>query len=622
MTMKRLAAGLDRARSTRSRIGKEQAIAEALGAIADDSYALATAARIAVGRTLAIGDVRTVGVGGALLLEVVVAATGWGEDVVRACARKTGDLGEAFGLLVARVDGAEERAGMSLREVGSLFEALASTGNRASKRALLDEAFARATPLEVKYLAKALLGSIRVGAQGGVLEGAIARAFGVDVEEVRRTSALVTDPGELAVLAHARQLHAAQLEIGRPVAFMLATPLESIATPIDPALYVMEDKIDGVRAQVHKVGSTIAIFARGLERVTEAFPEVVEAFRFVPGNVALDGELVAIASDGRPRPFQALQSRLHRKTPRAEDLAQTSVAFVAYDILADQDRAVLDLPFAERRARLERFAMLRGPRSQFLLNETRRFEGVGDGERQSGGGGGDLNATLDGAFAAARERGHEGLVLKRIDAPYDAGRRGQAWIKVKRALSTLDVVITAAEEGHGRRAGVLSDYTFAVWRDGVDAVDASGAIDARANVDLVNIGKAYSGLSDDEIEVLTSRLRRLTTVKLGGARLVEPTIVIEVAFDGVQRSKRHKSGFALRFPRIVRLRDDKRPEDADRLENVEALFRAQIETGHREVVEAAPTKARARAKAKLSSNASQLSLFGEQPAHNAPKRRK
>jgi len=586
--VKRIARALDVTRATRSRTGKEQAIADALASIAKDpddadGLALATAARMAASQVVPMG------VGWSLLAEVMAAATGWDDEVLRACIRKTGDMGEAFGLLVARIEGAEDRPGVPLREVAQLFDALAASGNRAAKRRRLDEAFARATPIETKYLAKAILGGLRVGAQAGVLEGAIARAFALDIEDVRRAGALVTDPGQLAVLARDRRLNEAHVAIGRAVAYMLATPIETIASEIDPALHVSEDKIDGVRAQIHRMGNEVSIFARGLERVTDAFPDVVDAFRFAQGNVALDGELVAVAEDLRPRPFQALQARLHRKSPSAEDLAQTPVAFIAYDFLADERGDHLALPWTERREMLEEWARTRGPRARFAVNPARRLRADAP-----------LTEQLDAEFEAARSRGHEGVVLKRVDAPYEAGRRGQAWIKVKRAFATLDVVITAAEEGHGRRAGVLSDYTFGVWK----LIE-----DGDGERELVNVGKAYSGLTDEEIDAMTKRLEKLTVGRYGSVRAVRPEIVLEVAFDGVQRSTRHKSGFALRFPRIVRIRHDKKPENADKLEGVEALFLSQIETGHRE--EAEPPKKRSKSKKKPEAPSNQLSLFGD-----------
>jgi len=506
------------------------------------------AARIAAGMTLGPGDARPLGVGWSLLGEVAVSACGWPQWVLWECSRRAGELGEAFALLMARLPGVEQRPGLPLRDVATLFDALASTGKREAKRALLDEAFAKTTPLETKYLAKAFHSSLRVGAQGGVLEGAIARAFKRPLDAVRAAAAIVNDPGVLALLARDDRLAEARVAIGRPVAYMLATPLETIASEIDPALHVVEDKIDGVRAQVHKHGDDVAIFARGLERVTAAYPEVVEAFRDVHGSIALDGELVAVGAGNRPRPFLALQSRLRRIAPSRELMSEVPVAFFAYDLLADDEGDHLALTWAERRARLEVWAEEYAPREAFVLNGVRPM------------------GNLDEEFDAARARGHEGLVLKRTDAVYEAGRRGQAWIKVKKAFATLDVVITAAQEGTGKRAGTLSDYTFGVWRDG----------------ELVNVGKAYSGVTDEEIITMTRRLEKLTTEKFGGTRVVRPEIVLEVGFDGIQRSTRHKSGYALRFPRILRIRDDKKAEEADTIATVEALFRSQLESGHRE----------------------------------------
>lgn len=565
--MRRLAAALEATRIMRSRIGKEEILAGALREIEGD-VELATAARMATGIAMSVSDPRPLGVGWALLFEVASVSTGWDAYVLRECARRVGELGEAFGLLIARLPGVDAREGLPLAEVSRLYDALAGTGKREVKRALLLRAFARATPLETKYLAKIFHASLRVGAQGGVLEGAIARAFGRPIDDVRAAAAIVTDPGELAVLARGDRLREAHVAIGRPVAYMLATPIETVAAAPDPALHVIEDKIDGVRAQVHKHGSEVSIFARGLERVTDAYPEIVEAFSMVKGSVALDGEIVAVGVGNRPRPFLALQTRLRKATPSADLLASVPVAYFAYDLLADDEGDHLAETWRERRARLEEWAATRGPRTAFVLNEARA---MGD---------------VEGEFEAARARGNEGLVLKKVDAPYEAGRRGQSWIKVKKAFATLDCVITAAQEGSGKRAGVLSDYTFGVWR----------------GEELVNVGKAYSGLTDEEIEEITRRLQRITIEKHGGVRLVRPEIVLEVGFDGIQRSARHKGGFALRFPRIVRIRDDKRPEEADTLEAVQRLFERQLETGHREV-ETAGERAKARKK--------QLSLFGD-----------
>jgi DNA ligase-1 len=588
--VKRLAASLDLARRRRSRIGKEEALAAGLAAIAQDANdaALAMAARLAAGRALPVGDGRVLGVGGSLWLDVVCRATGLDDVIVIACARKTGELAETFGLLLGRVPGADTRPGLRLPEVVELADALATEAGRAGKRALLDAALSRATPIEAKYLCKALGGGMRIGAQEGVVEGALSRAFDVPLDAVRRAATLVTDIGELAVLARRGALDEARLVVGRPAAFMLATPLETIATPIDASAYMVEDKIDGVRAQAHRTqDGQVTLFARGLDRITEAFPEIVGALRAARHQAVLDGELVALSPSGRPRPFQALQPRLKKSRPSPADLAAAQVALVAFDLLADASGPLLGLPWSERRARLEALALELGQTGAIVVNPAAPLP------RDEG-----LQAALDAAFQQARGRGHEGLVLKRGDALYEGGRRGQAWIKVKRAHATLDVVVVAAEEGQGRRAGVLSDYTFAVWQERApDAVP-----------ELVPIGKAYSGLTDEEIDAVTRTLEEITIARRGAVHLVRPEIVLEVAFDGIQRSSRHASGFALRFPRIVRVRDDKRPEEADRIAAVEAIFDAQVASGHREH---APRRSRG-GRARGGAPKRQLSLFGDE----------
>jgi DNA ligase-1 len=583
--VRRLAAALDRARACRARNAKEEAIAAALRIVADeeDERTLATAARVAAGRMLPAGDGRALGVGWALVLEAARASTGFDDDVLVACARKTGDLGEALYLLLRRLEESSRRPGLSLNDVSELGDALAREPARAAKRALLEDAFARATPLEAKYLCKALGGGLRIGAQEGVVEGAIARAFGVALEQIRRAASLVTDLGDLAVLAHGGRLDTACLSIGRPVAFMLATAIETVAAPIDPGDYSFEDKIDGVRAQAHRTADgKVALFARGLDRVTDAFPEVAAALAASRSAGVLDGELVAMSPSGRPRPFQVLQARLKKTRPTARDLAEVRVALIAFDLLADARGSLLERPLRERRAGLAEFVAALGPTDAVLVNAASNLPPQESTDR-----------TLDAAFEAARGRGHEGLVLKRMDSSYEAGRRGQAWIKVKRAHSTIDAVVVAAEEGHGRRAGVLSDYTFAVWRDG----------------ELAPIGKAYSGLTDEEIEAMTRRLEAIAVERRGGMRLVKPEIVLEVAFDGVQKSRRHASGFALRFPRIVRIRNDKVPEGADTIAAVESIFASQVESGHREYEPL--DRKRRRAGTRVPASARQLSLFGD-----------
>jgi DNA ligase-1 len=263
---------------------------------------------------------------------------------------------------------------------------------------------------------------------------------------------------------------------------------------------------------------------------------VAQALAAIPGSFLLDGELVAWTGE-RPDSFFKLQRRLGRKEPERELLDEIPVVFIAYDCLFHDGASLFEQPWEERRRHLEEIGI-----AGRLL--TSNVFGASD------------TAALEQLFAEARARGNEGLMFKRRDSFYQAGKRGRAWQKWKKATATLDVVVTAVEQGHGKRAGMLSDYTFAV-RDGEQ---------------FVNIGKAYSGLTDEEIRKLGTHFRKITTARYGPVRAVSPEVVLEVAFDTLQKSSRHKSGFALRFPRIARLRPDKTPADVNTLDDVRELY--------------------------------------------------
>jgi DNA ligase-1 len=355
-----------------------------------------------------------------------------------------------------------------------------------------------------------------------------------------------------------------ELALFHPLKSMLASPVVDEAEALarmTPPVWV-EDKYDGIRAQLHKESAEVRLFSRDLNDVTAQFPEVVRAATVLPWDGILDGELLAW-KEGAVLPFLQLQSRLGRKAPSEAILAQVPVIYVAFDVLAlggrlqdsdaeDRDAAaptrpiepLLRLPLRQRRARLESLGLDQTPGFGIaaLVDAT-------DEE------------NLGRIFDAAQERGNEGLMLKDPDSTYAPGRRGYAWLKLKKALTTLDCIVVGVEVGHGRRHGVLSDYTFAV-RD-----DRPGAAEGK----LVTIGKAYSGLTDAEIAEMTRWFEAHTISLHGRYRVVEPVVVVEIAFDVVHRSDRHASGFALRFPRIVRIRDDKSAAGIDRLSTVAAL---------------------------------------------------
>lgn len=607
--MRVLARALEAASATRSRLEKVAAIASALKDAAQRGDAeVETCARIVVGRLLPPVDPRPIGVGGSIVLEAASLVRGVPEVWIAKRARELGDLGDGVAELLAaethesrkraaqgvvaadprqltlakEVDGgwalpleAERHRGLTLRDVAAIVEAIASTPSRDGKVELVAAGIARATAVEAKYFIKALLGELRVGVAGGIFEEALARAFETTLEEVRIAAAVETDPGTLAVLGSRRALASARARLFHPIAFMLASPEESLATPLEPALTVVEDKLDGVRAQLHVKDGEARLFARGQGDVGRSFPEIVASFQGARGAFIVDGEILAVAPDGRARPFQVLQGRLGRVDPDVGVLESVPAHYFVFDLLFDGE-PIMGLPWRERRARLDALTVAVGLANAPAASVIAPAELATDVP---------LDEALKVAYELARSRGHEGVVLKRVDAPYEAGRRGGAWRKVKRAFATLDVVITAAERGRGRRAGVLSDYTFAVWQEG----------------ELLDVGKAYSGLTDVEIHAMTQRLEELTVERNGAVHRVRPSIVLEVAFDGIQRSKRHPSGFGLRFPRIARVREDKAPEDADDLQAVTRLFESQVASGHREDVKQPSSKRR---------RGPQLDLFG------------
>jgi len=531
---------------------------------------LPIAATFMSGAPFSGGDPRVLQVGWALLRDAAARLLPFDEELVRTCSRVVGDPGETLGKLMrarnllaatdptARKERPQQRSlldfggdtvaseseAATLQEVRERFETLAATRGPEAKRDQVEAALRRLadSPLEVTYFVKIMLGDLRIGLLESLVEEALARAFGRNVEAVRMANMLSGDIAHTATLAREDRLEEATFRLGHPLKFMLASPLEETSMPADLDTYLVEDKFDGIRCQLHKEERAVKLFTRNHGDVTLMFPDVVEAAQRIPGSFVLDGEIIAVDPSGRAANFARLQRRLGRKAAPEALQREVPVKFVAYDLLFHEGRLLYGSPLTERLATLEAMALaphlMRSPVTTVATAE-------------------DVHA----AFDAALSRGNEGIMLKRCDSTYEFGRRGRAWLKLKRPFATLDVVITAAEIGHGKRAGLLSDYTFAV-------LGPQGR--------FLNVGKAYSGLTDVEIGWMTRRLKALTRDRRGSVHLVRPEIVLEVAFDGIQESPRHTSGYALRFPRIVRIREDKGPQDVDTLETVRALFEKAI----------------------------------------------
>jgi DNA ligase 1 len=530
------------------------------------------------GRAFPAWEETTLQVGGSLLWRVVAKLSGKDEAALTAAYRKHGDLGAVAGEVLTESSG----QGLNVLDVADAFRQIAAARGPAAKTALVRDLLARATPLEAKYIIKIMTGDLRIGLKESLVEEAIAKAYGGTVAGVQRANMLIGDIGGTLRLAVEGTLGDAKMRLFHPLGFMLASPIESAEEGLSYfAEAAVEDKYDGIRAQAHASGGEVKFFSRTRDEITESFPELPGALAGLPQDAILDGEIVAWEPSGRARPFSVLQQRLGRKRVSETMMQDIPVAYLVFDVLYADGELLIDRPMRERARILDE--LLAAERKIVHHGGTLRLcSGQAPSQRKAGQGKlvfededadrppaahiirapvfhANSPEELEELFTAAQARGNEGLMIKNLDSPYTPGKRGKSWLKMKRELATLDVVVTAVEYGHGKRVGVLSDYTFGVW-DGDK---------------LVNIGKAYSGLTDAEIGAMTQWFLEHTIEDQGFRRTVEPRIVLEVAFNNMMKSDRHESGYALRFPRIVRLRPDKAAQEADTIERVREIYEGQ-----------------------------------------------
>jgi len=542
----------------------------------------AQAAVFLSGRAFPAWEERTLQIGGSLLWRAVGEISGKGEVALTAAYRRHGDLGAAAEDVLTAV--APQASALTISELASTFEQLAGTSNTVQKLTLLKNLLQHATPLEAKYIVKIISGDLRIGLRESLVEEAIAKAFDCELAAVQRANMLLGDIRETLTLAANHKLDQAHMRLFHPIGFMLASPAQNAKEAFEYFTQALvEDKYDGIRAQVHcggKDNPQVRIFSRTLDEISESFPELPPALAAFPQPVILDGEILAWKSEtsegqvlGRALPFSELQKRLGRKKVSAEMVRLVPTAYVVFDVLYAGGELLLEKPLHERKKIIQEiFASVpeAGFTSEHVIGaQTSQGSLVFEPAITTSGGTPHVIQApvvtagsaehLQQIFEEARERGNEGLMVKDVNSLYLPGRRGKSWLKLKRELATLDVVVTAVEWGHGKRIKVLSDYTFAI-RDGEQ---------------LLNVGKAYSGLTDTEIAEMTRWFLEHTIEDQGFRRTVEPQIVLEVAFNNVMKSGRHASGFALRFPRILRIRTDKRAEDIDTLETVREIYERQ-----------------------------------------------
>jgi DNA ligase-1 len=599
--MRKLAEACERIAGTTKKLEKIAIVADFLTSSPPEEASIA--AIFLSGTPFPAWEETTLQVGGRLLWGIVEELSGKSTEEVTAAYRKLGDLGGVAAevlpdrstpanmdtnspvlpdqqlpgsLTAARTSSSANRPGPGARDVQSVFRRVAMARGPAAKASLVRDLLTQVSPLEAKYIIKIITGDLRIGLKESLVEEAIAKAYGVTPREVQRANMLLGDMGETLELAARGSLSApgaVKMRLFNPLGFMLASPVQSAEEALSYFSHeLVEDKYDGIRAQAHCSGGDVRIFSRTRDEITESFPELPNALAGLRQDAILDGEIVAwsyLTSEsgetGRALPFSALQQRLGRKRVSDEMMRRIPVAYLVFDVLYAGGELAIDRPLHERAKLLDE--LLSAPRIQspggareaqgrlMLEPENPPIAQVYRAPMFQA----SSPAELDRLFDAAQARGNEGLMIKDPESAYTPGRRGKSWLKLKRELATLDVVVTTVEYGHGKRIGVLSDYTFAV----------------RSGDRLVNIGKAYSGLTDAEISEMTKWFLEHTIEDQGFRLVVEPQIVLEVAFNNMMRSDRHESGYALRFPRIVRMRTDKPPEEADTIERAQEIYRKQ-----------------------------------------------
>ena len=552
-TFKSLSELLEKVEATRKRLEIIEHTAYYLKTLGAEE--VEPAVNMMVGRAFSKYDQKTLDVSWSTLIRIIERVSVFDWDFFRDAMAKTGDIGSATKTVLkqskARKQTQLTQKPLTITEVRSTLEAIAQaqgSGSRTKKERLITILLSQAEPVEVKYLVKIFTGEMRTGLHEGLMEQAVARAFDVSLPKVQHAAMVLGDIGEVAAVLKtqgAEGLERVGFSVFRPVKLMLAqTALsggEALAEQGGKSAF--EYKYDGARVQIHKENGKVEIFSRRLSDVTESLPEVVEIVKknIQAHSVIVEGEVIALDTAGFPIAFQHLMRRFRRTRGVTVMAEKMPITLYLFDILYLNGESQITKSYIERRQILAKIAGKIALSKQIITNQSSQAEAF---------------------FKEALAAGHEGLMAKKLDSPYTPGRRGKRWLKIKTTLDSLDVVITAAEYGYGRRKGWLSDYYLA-------------ARDPKTG-EFLNIGKTFKGLTDAEIIELTKRLKE-SALSVDGHRVnVIPKIVVEVAYNEIQESPRYKSQMALRFARITRIRDDKTPEDASTIGQVREIYDRQF----------------------------------------------
>src|SRR5215211_671822 len=555
-----------------------------------DETSLSIAVLFLSGRAFPIGLTRTLNIGFSTIMESLSEIAMLDIKDIQNIHLKHGDIGAMAEYAVSKkhiISLFDQQEKISLSYVYHQFKKIANisgSGSNKNKKNILKGLIIACSPLESKYLIKIITGEMRIGSVEGLMEIALSRAFDRELQYIREAMLISGDISQVAVLAKKNILHNAIMRPFVPVSFMLADVMfsaEEIINYYNKPL-ICEYKYDGIRLQMHKFDNKVRLFSRNLVDITYAFPELVKAATestigttdtTIHNQVVdfiLDGELIAFKND-RPLHFQELQKRLRRKNVTDDITTEIPIYYIVYDIMYFKDNQVLKKSLLDRKNILSTVSFKKP-----IINSSYKIS--------------DSIEQVIELFNESKDIGHEGLVIKDPLSQYHPGKRGRYWMKLKKELDTIDAVIVIAEYGHGKRAGVLSDYTFAVIDEKDDDDDDNHYLNLNDNDNnylensrLKTIGKAYSGLTDKEIDEMTEILREIIVEDNGNRILVKPEIVLEVAFDTIQKSDRHNSGFALRFPRIKNIRTDKSLKDIDTLEKVRQIYKNQVYVKHKEI---------------------------------------
>jgi len=520
-----------------------------------DKEEIEPAISMMLGRPFPKWDPRKLDVSWATLSRVIQRLTGTNWSDLSAAFRNTGDLGAAAKIIFENCKMQRQTTlfekSLSILEVRNVLEAIAEAsghGSRERKERLIESLLGRALPIEVKYLIKIMVGEMRTGLQEGLMEAAVSKAFSIPLKKIQVASMLTGDVAETAALCAKEGpdgLLKLKFKIFRPVKPMLAQMAEDPEEALKEhgGKTAFEYKLDGARIQIHKSGGKVRIFSRRLTDVTKSLPDIVEIIRqrVKLDEAILEGEVIAVGKNGNPLPFQHLMRRFRRVYSIERMIEEIPVELYLFDIIYMNGKSLISLPYVERRRRLEEAVSGIFLTKQLITSNSKEAEHF---------------------LEEAINEGHEGLMAKRLNSPYIPGIRGKHWLKVKKTLEPLDLVIVAAEYGTGRRHEWLSDYYLAA-RD-----EETG--------EFLTIGKTFKGLTDREIEEMTERLKQIAVEERGHIVIVKPQIVVEVAYNEIQKSPKYKSGMALRFARITRIRDDKGPEEADTIQRVRQIYEQQF----------------------------------------------